>query len=148
MILSPFQKSQWKVVALAGSEVVAPMPDELQLWGSSHQIQSPWCVSWTEHVAVVLEQRLTIDQLERIRAKSLGNNVLGSKFGLCCLKKCFLWKICDMIPVQYPKKIKKGKMVIKWSLLVWYEVLQSFHHVIICHVFKLSSFAAVSLQFS
>ena len=27
-------------------------------------------MSWTERVAVVLEQRLTIDQLERIRAKS------------------------------------------------------------------------------
>ncbi len=50
-------KSQWKVVTLAGSEVVAPMPDEPQLWGRSHQIQSPWCVSWTAHIGVVVEER-------------------------------------------------------------------------------------------
>ena len=87
---------------------------------------------------------VTSDQLEQIRAKSLvfGKNVLGSKFGLCCLKKWFPYKICDMIPVRYPEK---GRMAIKWSLLVYYEVLQHVHHVISCHLFKLSSFTTVYL---
>ena len=94
-----------------------------------------WGSCWTE---------VTSDQLERIRAKSLvfGKNVLGSKFGLCCLKKWFPYKICDMIPVRYPEK---GRMAIKWSLLVYYEVLQHVHHVISCHLFKLSSFTTVYL---
>ena len=51
-------------------------------------------------------------------------------------------KICDMIPVQYPEK---GRMAIKWSLLVYYEVLQHVHHVISCHLFKLSSFTTLYL---
>ena len=94
-----------------------------------------WGSCWTE---------VTSDQLERIRAKSLvfGKNVLGSKFGLCCFKKWFPYKICDMIPVRYPEK---GRMAIKWSLLVYYEVLQHVHHVISCHLFKLSSFTTVYL---
>ena len=94
-----------------------------------------WGSCWTE---------VTSDQLERIRAKSLvfGKNVLGSKFGLCCLKKWFPYKICDMIPVRYPEK---GRMAIKWSLLVYYKVLQHVHHVISCHLFKLSSFTTVYL---
>ena len=94
-----------------------------------------WGSCWTE---------VTSDQLERIRAKSLvfGKNVLGSKFGLCCLKKWFPYKICDMIPVRYPEK---GRMAIKWSPLVYYEVLQHVHHVISCHLFKLSSFTTVYL---
>ena len=94
-----------------------------------------WGSCWTE---------VTSDQLERIRAKSLvfGKNVLGSKFGLCCLKKWFPYKICDMIPVRYPEK---GRMAIKWSLLVYYKGLQHVHHVISCHLFKLSSFTTVYL---
>ena len=137
------KKSHWQVVALAGSEVVL-CPPWSHWWGSSHQIQSTRCVSWTAHVGVVVEQRVTSDQLERIRAKSLvfGKNVLGSKFGLCCLKKWFPHKICDMIPVRYPEK---GRMAIKWSLLVYYKVLQHVHHVISCHLFKLSSFTTVYL---
>ena len=47
-----------------------------------------------------------------------------------------------MIPVRYPEK---GRMAIKWSLLVYYEVLQHVHHVISCHLFKLSSFTTVYL---
>ena len=94
-----------------------------------------WGSCWTE---------VTSDQLERIRAKSLvfGKNVLGSKFGVCCLKKWFPYKICDMIPVRYPEK---GRMAIKWSLLVYYKGLQHVHHVISCHLFKLSSFTTVYL---
>ena len=47
-----------------------------------------------------------------------------------------------MIPVWYPEK---GRMAIKWSLLFYYEVLQHVHHVISCHLFKLSSFTTVYL---
>ena len=136
------KKSHWQVVALAGSEVVlCPMIPLVRQFApnSGHTMRildrPCWGSCWTE---------VTSDQLERIRAKSLvlGKNVLGSKFGLCCLKKWFPYKICDMIPVRYPGK---GRMAIKWSLLVYYEVLQHVHHVISCHLFKLSRFTTVYL---
>ena len=137
------KKSHWRVVALAGSEVVLCPP-----W--SPLVRQ--CAPNSEHTMRVLDRpcwgscwtEVTSDQLEQIRAKSwvFGKNVLGSKFGLCCLKKFFPYKICDMIPVRYPEK---GRMVIKWSLLVYYEVLQHVHHVISCHLFKLSSFTTVYL---